>query len=100
MDPHACCEMGVPVPDILAMRHIPPQPSGAAIIASGDGAGPTTTEKAAGWGGVLYAPEGVQRSAPSVDLKAGPIVCEPGQPAAGLPRSESTDKQRGRARSD
>ena len=71
---------GVPVPDILAMRHVPPQPSGAAIIASGDGAGSTKTEKAAGWGGVLYAPEGVQRSAPSVDLKAGPIVCEPGQP--------------------
>ena len=83
MDPHACCEMAAWRPRPRHTRHearSASTESGAAIIASGDGAGPTKTEKAAGWGGVLYAPEGVQRSAPSVDLKAGPIVCEPGQP--------------------
>ena len=51
------------------------------VIASGDGAGPTEQEaKAAGWGGVVYAPATQARPRAQLHLAAGPVSCKPGEP--------------------
>ena len=70
---------GAPEVSLLQLAHVPPPPPSGAIIASGDGAGPSPLEQsAAGSGGVVYAPPTRTRPTPRVHLVAEPVICTPG----------------------
>ena len=73
-------ERGQPEPVLLGFRHVPPAAKEHTIIASGDGAGPSETEKGAGAGGVLLLPARNGRPHRQVHLIATPVVCTPGAP--------------------